>query len=288
MEDYNFRFNDNSSLDFDIMLLKIPDLELPQRDTKKIYIPGRGWVSIDQGTYKNTSLALKCGIEADNELEAQEKIFNIKGWLSSYDGEYKELILSNNPDIKYYAKVISKLKFVNIINDFWEFNIIFDCKPLKKSTKSNRITKITKLEITRNGACLNPLTGEIVPTNTPIELNNGLDICIGGFDGFMSLSSDNYSNELMINYKGTAKGEPILTLYGQGDITITLGSTTFTIKDVIDYVIVNSELIDCYKDTELWNHKMIGDFPVLLPGENKFSWIGNLDKFTIDLNVSYV
>lgn len=94
--------------------------------------------------------------------------------------------------------------------------------------------------------------------------------------------------EITIFNPGTIESLPILKVIGTGNITITLNSTTFTIKDLKDWVIVDSEIVDAYRDTELWNNRMIGDFPVLLPGENKLTYEGNLTAIEITPNTLFI
>ena len=68
--------------------------------------------------------------------------------------------------------------------------------------------------------------------------------------------------------------EPYIKLYGNGDITLTINSETITFNNVVDYIEINSELLECFKDDESCNDKMVGKFPKLLPGENTIVFTG--------------
>lgn len=56
---------------------------------------------------------------------------------------------------------------------------------------------------------------------------------------------------------------------------------TFFINGLNEYVTVDSPIKNCYKNTELWNNKMQGEFPVLSVGDNQISWAGNIEKIEI-------
>lgn len=84
---------------------------------------------------------------------------------------------------------------------------------------------------------------------------------------------------------GTYKSEPIVTVYGTGNLTLTIISNNITLTNVQDYITINSVLKDCYKDNILCNFKMNGHFPVLLQGENTINWQGNIKKIELMPNL---
>lgn len=84
---------------------------------------------------------------------------------------------------------------------------------------------------------------------------------------------------------GSVNSKPLLKLYGTGSIVLTLNSDyVINLTNVVDYVIIDSDLQDCYKDTELKNNDMSGDFPELKPGINNISWVGSVTKIEITPN----
>lgn len=83
---------------------------------------------------------------------------------------------------------------------------------------------------------------------------------------------------------GTVDSEPIITVYGSGDITLTINGENIYLYNVTDYITIDSVLMDAYKDTVLKNNDMLGEFPELTPGENSISWIGNVTKIEITPN----
>ena len=78
-----------------------------------------------------------------------------------------------------------------------------------------------------------------------------------------------------------AVSKPIIKIYGTGNIDLTINSEVIHITSVVDYVTIDSELMDCYKDTVLKNNNMNGEFPVLVNGSNFISWTGTVVKLEI-------
>ncbi|AEB75905.1 distal tail protein Dit [Clostridium botulinum] len=74
------------------------------------------------------------------------------------------------------------------------------------------------------------------------------------------------------------KSEPIIKVYGKGDIKLNINKYSIKLLNVQDYVTADSALQECYKDN--CNNKMCGEFPVLIE-ENKISWEGDISKIEI-------
>lgn len=74
---------------------------------------------------------------------------------------------------------------------------------------------------------------------------------------------------------------PELTVYGTGSGTVTIGSTTFSLEGMSEYIVVDSDLQDAYKGTLNQNSKMTGEFPELLPGDNLITWTGDITGIRI-------
>ena len=87
--------------------------------------------------------------------------------------------------------------------------------------------------------------------------------------------------------KGTTS-RPVIKIYGTGNIDLTINSNVIHLTNVIDYVTIDSELMDCYKDTVLKNNNMNGDFPVLKNGANTISWTGTVSKIEVTPNWRYL
>jgi len=87
---------------------------------------------------------------------------------------------------------------------------------------------------------------------------------------------------------GTANSLPKIKVYGSGAIVLNINSKMINLSNVSEYVVIDSDLIDCYKDTVLKNNDMSGEFPVLIPGLNGISWSGSVTKVEILPNFRYL
>jgi len=64
---------------------------------------------------------------------------------------------------------------------------------------------------------------------------------------------------------GTASSRPIITVFGSGSINLTVNSANVILSNVTDYVTLNSEIEEAYKDLLGKNNDMQGEFPVFCP-----------------------
>lgn len=87
---------------------------------------------------------------------------------------------------------------------------------------------------------------------------------------------------------GTFESEPIITIYGQGDITLTINNLNLILNGIDGKITLNSEILNAYKDTLSLNNKMSGDFPVFSVGENTISWTGSVTKLEIKPNWRWI
>lgn len=87
---------------------------------------------------------------------------------------------------------------------------------------------------------------------------------------------------------GTFESEPIITVYGQGDITLTINNLNLILNGIDGKITINSEILNAYKDTLSLNNKMSGDFPVFSVGENIISWAGSVTKLEIMPNWRWI
>lgn len=95
-------------------------------------------------------------------------------------------------------------------------------------------------------------------------------------------------NNSTIYNEGTFQSEPVIKVYGSGDIKLKVNDEEVTIKNIDGYVSIDSVLKDCYKDDILKNGDMIGEFPVLKIGENVVSFSGNVSKVEVRVNEVWI
>lgn len=75
---------------------------------------------------------------------------------------------------------------------------------------------------------------------------------------------------------------PVITVYGSGAGSVTVGDRTVTISDIDGYVVLDCELQDAYKGTVNKNGTVtLTEFPVLTAGENAISFAGGVTSVEI-------
>ena len=97
----------------------------------------------------------------------------------------------------------------------------------------------------------------------------------------------NTSGTIVTN-PGSVYAEPILTVYGSGDITLMVGTTIVELENISGSIVIDSVLQEAYQGTTLMNNHMNGEFPVLKPGANAISWTGTVTKVVVRPNWRYL
>lgn len=89
------------------------------------------------------------------------------------------------------------------------------------------------------------------------------------------------SNNFNFRGSGTHWSEPIITVYGSGNINLRVNGQQITLKDVSGHITVNTQKKRTYKDFTLLNNKKIGGFPTLKHTDNSVSWDGTVSRVEI-------
>lgn len=76
-------------------------------------------------------------------------------------------------------------------------------------------------------------------------------------------------------------GKPHIKVFGTGDIDLTINGKEIRFTGVQDYIELDSEVEECYKDSSSLNNRMTGDFPVLNGDEIPITWSGSVTKIEI-------
>ncbi len=87
-----------------------------------------------------------------------------------------------------------------------------------------------------------------------------------------------------ITNPGSVHSEPIITVYGSGDITLMVGMSIVELEGISGSITLDTPLMEAYSDTNSLNRCMSGEFPTLVPGTNAISWSGNVSKVTVQPN----
>jgi len=90
---------------------------------------------------------------------------------------------------------------------------------------------------------------------------------------------------------GTYVSRPLIKIYGSGSIKLTVGATEVALKDIVDHIILDCDLMEAYKDETSplsRNYLMSGKFPELAVGSTKISWTGTVREIVIDPRWRYI
>lgn len=76
--------------------------------------------------------------------------------------------------------------------------------------------------------------------------------------------------------------EPYIKIFGSGDITLMINNVSYPVKDVNSFIEIDSEELEVFKGEESLNDKAnFKEFPLLVSGDNRISWTGNVSKVEI-------
>ena len=92
----------------------------------------------------------------------------------------------------------------------------------------------------------------------------------------------------ILNNPGSIYSEPVITVYGSGDLTLMIGAQIVELSGVSESITLDTPLMEAYKGEMGMNHSMDGEFPILKPGANAISWVGNVTKLEIRPNWRYL
>ena len=92
------------------------------------------------------------------------------------------------------------------------------------------------------------------------------------------------SSTSIISNPGSVYSEPVITVYGSGEITLMVGTTIVELSDVSGSTTIDSSLMEAYSGDVSMNACMSGDFPRLQPGQNAISWSGDVTRIVVQPN----
>lgn len=78
--------------------------------------------------------------------------------------------------------------------------------------------------------------------------------------------------------------KPLITVFGAGDINLTINNKRVQLEKVDENIIIDSVLKECYKGKDNLNYKMHGEFPKLIRGSNTIEITGTIEKIIIKAN----
>ena len=85
-----------------------------------------------------------------------------------------------------------------------------------------------------------------------------------------------------IRNSGTVYSEPLITVYGNGDITLTINGADFPLYGLNESITIDSEMMEVFKGNANQNSKYGGaEFPRFEVGQNEIRWTGKVSKIKI-------
>ena len=88
---------------------------------------------------------------------------------------------------------------------------------------------------------------------------------------------------------GSYYSEPLIKIYGIGDIILKVNDVELNIKSLLENIILDSKLQNAYNDkSENLNCKVVGEIPIFKVGENYLSLVGNVSKVEITPNWRWI
>lgn len=119
------------------------------------------------------------------------------------------------------------------------------------------------------------------------EANFQVEFICNPFMYYTNTHEIEVSNNDIVYNEGYIESEPLIKLHlptSPQNITLNVNGNEFQIKNVSEYVEIDSEL---FRVTDKQNMFVtnIGNFPALKKGENTITWNGNINKFIMDKRV---
>lgn len=181
------------------------------------------------------------------------------------EGTFEDITITLECSIKSRENLIGKIDEIKAwLLSVGEANLIFSFMP-DKCYKAQVVNAIDFKQVYRYTSKF-PIIFNCRPFKYLVQ-NNILTI--------------NESSTFITN-PGTIESEPIITVYGTGDISLTINEKLVELIDVPSKIILNTIIYDAYDDNKnSLNEKMKGEFPNLIPGVNEISYIGEVEKIEI-------
>ena len=83
---------------------------------------------------------------------------------------------------------------------------------------------------------------------------------------------------------GAVRAEPVITVYGSGDITLMVGMTIVELTGVNGSITLDTPRMEAYCGNVSANMKVSGEYPMLGTGATAVSWAGTVSKVTVQPN----
>ena len=179
-----FNFLDKNCNDFGIVVEKYPSLFIPVKSFEKVNIAGNDKAEYREGTYEPITLSIECYLKD----RSPQKIREISKWLNS-KSEGK-LILGNDPNFYYNARIINAIPINKVINLFGRFVIQFECEPFVYSLEEEVITITANTEIENKGITVSKPIYKVYGSGEAKIKVNGKEVILYGVGGYIEIDTE--------------------------------------------------------------------------------------------------
>lgn len=83
---------------------------------------------------------------------------------------------------------------------------------------------------------------------------------------------------------GCVFAEPVITVYGSGDITLMVGTQIVELTGITDSITLDTPAMEAYSGTTSMDSHMRGEFPTLDVGATAISWSGSVSQVVVQPN----
>lgn len=130
---YDIEFNGETGRSHGVMIVQRPSIPLPTESYEEYEIPGRdGSVIISNGNYNDITVSIEMSYVAPPN-KWMERNREVRKWLLSNNG--KKLILGDDTDYYYQAKVVTVEAFERQLKRGGTFEASFQCDPYQYLSK---------------------------------------------------------------------------------------------------------------------------------------------------------
>lgn len=237
----------NKSSDHGLVIERFPLLNRPSRKYEKVSVPGRnGDIYFKQDAWNNYTQEYEVWSGSRNAA-APDLWTNIFKWLYPEErGTTVEDIL--NLEVNGYHQLI----------DTYEPNTI----------RLAQFNEETEVENSWNNFGKSIIRFDCRPERFTADAFDWIDIS---------------NNSILNETARTAK--PCLKVYGSGSGTVYCNGTTITISDIPQYIYIDSDSQNCFKEISDANLNSLvslsNGFPVLSAGDNSISWSGGVTNVEV-------
>lgn len=113
-------------------------------------------------------------------------------------------------------------------------------------------------------------------------------ICEPFSSSLESLKQEITQNNFILYYSGTAKSDTLIRIYGSGNVQLTIDNETMLIKNIENYVDIDSKLMQIRDSNgQSKDYDSIGDFVTFEPGLHNISYMGTVTKIKVEYYLRY-